>query len=348
MHLLVMNLATDPGDPILGFATEWLEVLASRVERLDVITMRAGRWDPPVNVTVHSLGKEHGFSEPRRVFEFYLAMARIFRTGRPGACFAHMTPLFAVMAAPVLRPLDIPITLWYAHRATSRTLRLAERMVQTVVTPSPESFRLTGSKVRVVGHGVDTGAFRQVAPTAPLPHCLLVVGRVSPVKRLEIAVRSLPLLEAELGEGAVLRFVGPIDAGYGEDLVALAKDLGVADRLEFVGPLRHSEILGELARATVALNVSATGSIDKAVLEAMAAGVPVVVANEAFTFLPVECQAEADPASLARQIATFVKMGLTERVELGRRLREIVVAEHSLERLADLLVGEVFLGGSLR
>lgn len=347
-RLLVFNLATDADDPILGFTHEWLRALAARVGNIDVITMTAGRLELPGNVNVHSVGKERGLSEPRRALEFYRILAEIVRSGRPDACFAHMAPLFAVMAAPVLYALGVPITLWYAHGATSRTLRLAERVVQTVVTPSPESFRLTHRKVRVVGHGIDTGLFRQVALGAPRTQCLLTVGRVTPVKRLEIVVSALPLLGDELGFRPVLRVVGPIDAGYGNALRSLANRLGVGDCLELVGPLHHAEILGELERATVVLNVSATGSVDKAALEAMAAGVPVVVANEAFGFLPEVCRAEPDPADVARQVATLMRMGSAERNELGRSLREIVVTGHSLERLADLLVDEILPKGSRR
>ena len=66
MRLLWFNLATDMDDPILGFATRWIEAMAKRVAFIHVITMRTGRYALPENVRVYSVGKEKGYSEPRR------------------------------------------------------------------------------------------------------------------------------------------------------------------------------------------------------------------------------------------------------------------------------------------
>ena len=79
MHLLMFNLATDADDPILGFASGWIAALAKRVEVVHVITMRAGRVDVPGNVRVYSVGKEKGYSEPRRAAEFYRHLIRVLR-----------------------------------------------------------------------------------------------------------------------------------------------------------------------------------------------------------------------------------------------------------------------------
>ncbi|MBL8145083.1 MAG: hypothetical protein JNL34_01745, partial [Anaerolineae bacterium] len=68
-RLLVFNLATDADDPVLGFTTVWVNRLAAHYEAVDVITMRVGRLDVAGNVHVWSVGKERGWSEPRRVGE---------------------------------------------------------------------------------------------------------------------------------------------------------------------------------------------------------------------------------------------------------------------------------------
>ncbi len=71
MRLLLFNLATDADDPLLGFTTFWIRAIARRVTSIHVITMRSGRCDLPDNVTLYSVGKEKGYSEPRRVLEFF-------------------------------------------------------------------------------------------------------------------------------------------------------------------------------------------------------------------------------------------------------------------------------------
>ena len=66
MRLLLFNLVTDLDNPTQGFNTGWIRALARRVEFIHVITMRAGHVEVPGNVRVYSVGKEKGYSEPRR------------------------------------------------------------------------------------------------------------------------------------------------------------------------------------------------------------------------------------------------------------------------------------------
>ena len=100
---------------------------------------------------------------------------------------------------------------------------------------------------------------------------------------------------------------------------------------------------GELQRAQVVVNVSATGSLDKAVLEAMACAVPVVTSNEAFVPLlaPWREQLLAPPddaEALARRIQDLLSLDQEERAALGMALRALVQREHSMQRLvANLL-----------
>ena len=112
--------------------------------------------DFPDNVYVYSVGKEKGYSEPRRAIEFYRYLTRILANHRINACFARMMPLFAVMGAPLLKAKGIPIILWYAHGHVSRMLRMAEKVVDKIVTSSPQGCRLQSSKVLVIGQGIDT------------------------------------------------------------------------------------------------------------------------------------------------------------------------------------------------
>ena len=97
MRPLLFNLATDVDDPILDFTTGWSTALAKLVERIYVITMRTGRVEMPDNVRVYSVGKEKGYSEPRRLGEFYWHLWCVLHDDRIDVCFSHMIPLFTVL-----------------------------------------------------------------------------------------------------------------------------------------------------------------------------------------------------------------------------------------------------------
>ena len=46
---------------------------------------------------------------------FEAALARELPGLRGGAVVAHMCPIYAVLAAPLVRPLRIPLVLWFTH-----------------------------------------------------------------------------------------------------------------------------------------------------------------------------------------------------------------------------------------
>ena len=346
--LLVFNLRTDADDPILGFTTEWINALAAYYSRVDVLTMHAGRVAVAPNVRVFSAGREKGYSEPRRLLVFYSTLARLLRATRYTACFAHMQPLFAALAAPLLRARGVPVTLWYAHSSVTLRLRLAERLVNRVVTPSPESFRLPSRKLIVTGHGIDTDRFAPAAALRPPgePFTAVSVGRLSPVKRVEVLIAAARLLHAR-GLAFRLRLVGdPLEqhAAYADQVRAEAADLSGV--VEFAGPVAHAQVVDAYRAAAVMVTASVTGSVDKAVLEAMACGLPVIASGEPYRAMLAPWSGallfpEGDAAALADRLAALMQMPPADRRALGLALREIVVREHSLSKLIQRLAEEI-------
>ena len=108
---------------------------------------------------------------------------------------------------------------------------------------------------------------------------LLFVGRVQPLKGLDIAIRAL----AALGrDDAVLVAVGGPSGQSGEEELArceaLARELGVAGRVRFVPPQAHHLLSTWYRAADVVLVPSRSESFGLVALEAAACGVPVVAA----------------------------------------------------------------------
>jgi glycosyltransferase involved in cell wall biosynthesis len=343
LRLLLFNLATDADATGQGFTSDWINALAPYCDSIDVLTMRAGRLALADNVRVFSLGKEKGYSEIRRGIAFYRILGRLLRDNRYDACFAHMQPLFAILSAPLLLPRRIPITLWYTHKAVTLRLRLAEKLVQHIVTASPESFRLPSRKVRVVGHGIDTGCFVP-AQSSPAKFTVLSVSRLRPAKSLETMIAAAALLHHE-GFDFRLRIVGEAyaeDRSYAESLKAQVERLGLNSVVEFAGAVPHHAIVSEYQHASLMLNLSQTGSVDKALLEAMACAMPVLTSNEAFQPIlspwpDLLLPPEADAAQVAERIQRLAALPDQERRSLGQQLRQLVQRDHSLEGLAGKL-----------
>jgi glycosyltransferase involved in cell wall biosynthesis len=350
LNLLVFNLGMDAAHSTLGHTTAWTNELARRCEHVSVITMFTGEVAVDDNVTVHSLGKELGRSEPQRLAAFYRLVWRVLEERPITACFAHMAPLFTVLFAPIARVRRVPILLWYAHTSVSPTLRAAHALAQRCVTATPASFRLRSDKLFAVGHGIDVERFAPPSETgASYATTAISAGRITPIKGLEEMIEAIAVLEQERGLDLRLELVGapatPVDEVYRARLERTVASLGVQDSVRFAGPVPYGAMPQRYHRASLSLNLSG-GAMDKAILESMAAGCLPVSRNPAFAALARAHGLEwLVPAAGARALADCIAVAQGQRGDvrgaLAERLRDIVVREHSLSTLADRLIAHL-------
>ena len=356
MRLLLFNLMTDEADPVLGFACGWIRELAARCEFVDVITMYRGTHQLPDNVRVFSAGRERGLSKPLRLTVFYRRLLRLLRERRYDACFAHMMPLFAGLAGPLLSARGIPTVLWYTHRQRTAQLRLGLAMSRRVVSAVETSFPISTDKLRVIGHGIDCEFYAPSPPLDPIPQderggsqpLVVQVGRLAAVKHQATTIRAVAETEARLA------LIGGVQAGYPrgyeEQLRELMRRLECEARCRLLGDTAAPAVLEWYRRATVAVNMSPAGLFDKAALESMACGVPTVVCNPAFAPLlgehaPLLLTAGPDDFSgLRERLERLFALSAAERGVIGAALRENVRREHSLPALVERLVAVLRTG----
>jgi len=140
-------------------------------------------------------------------------------------------------------------------------------------------------RIEVLPPGVDHRLFspgERAAARSRLGHpgrrVLLFVGRIQPLKGLDVAVQAL----AEIDDAVLWAVGGPSGAdgpGELERVRALAADLGVSDRLLILPPRPHHELVDYYRAADVCLVPSRTESFGLVALEAAACGTPVVAAS---------------------------------------------------------------------
>lgn len=128
------------------------------------------------------------------------------------------------------------------------------------------------SKLHIVHCGVDPSAY-PVASHSGAGTRLLYVGRLSAAKGLPVLLESLRSLR-ERHEGLVLTLVG--DGEDRRQLTELATSLGIAGNVRFVGFESEAEVRARLAATDVFVLPSFAEGVPVSLMEAMAAGVPVV------------------------------------------------------------------------
>lgn len=344
MNVLLLNLRTDVADTTLGFTTAWINRLARSCEQVVVVTLFAGLIDVEPNVRVYALSRSSRTSRARKVAEFYRLVLRTLRTSRIDVCFAHMTPLLAGLFWPVAKIHRIPVLLWYAHSAVPLELRIAHLLVDRCVTSTPAGFRLASDKLFVLGQGIDTEVF--LPPMQPGPDyesTALSVGRISPRKRLDEVIESIALLRHDHEDMRLLLAGGPItdmDIRYEAEIRARARLLKVDDLVKFEGAVPFHRVCDVYRRGGIFLNVSETGSLDKAILESMASGCIPISRNGSFAGIAREegldfLVPSPGPEGVAECLREVLALPPAEKDSLRQRLREIVVKSHGLNALMD-------------
>ncbi len=345
-RLLLFNLATDIEHPMLGFTTYWIRELASRVAFIHVITMRAGRLELPENVRVYSVGKELGYSEPRRAFEFYRLLLHILRTEAIDGCFSHMMPIFSVLASPLLRARGIPLVTWYAHPSVTPTLKLAHLASNRMVTSLPNAYPYRAGKLTVIGQGIDTALFAPAATSTVDNHMILCVGRISRVKDHATLLRATALLPPGYRLVILGATAGADDEACLAELQGLVVELKLEKVVVFEKPVPPADLPVHFRRCAVHVNLTPAGFGDKVAWEAMSCGRPCLVANEDFRETLGRYESEllfryGDPGDLAGKIAALLRASAAERDEIGQYLRLQVERLHSLPRLATRILEEL-------
>ncbi len=216
-----------------------------------------------------------------------------------------------------------------------------------------QAMRLSGpehwGKLAIVHCGVEPERYAAApAATAAAPAAcrqrLLFVGRLAAVKGLPVLFGALARL---LGThpGLQLTLVG--DGPERAPLQARAAELGIAGAVAFAGPASQQEVAGYLSRADIFVLPSFAEGVPVVLMEAMAAGLPVIASNVGGVGELVRegaglLLAPGDTAALTRAIAAL--LGDPERrAAMGRAGAAIVARDFDSRdqaaRLAALIEG---------
>ena len=187
----------------------------------------------------------------------------------------------------------------------------------------------------------DTGALRRRWGVADAP-IIITVARLVPHKGQDMGIRAVAQLSRDF---PTLRY---IMVGEGHDearLRTLAKELGVTDKVGFVGPMRDDELPEAYATSTIYLGAS---RVDKEInvegfgisfLEAAASGIPSVAGDSGGVRSAVR-DGETGivvPPTDADAIADALRSLLLNpdrRAEMGRAARRAVETHYNWDRVA--------------
>jgi glycosyltransferase involved in cell wall biosynthesis len=139
--------------------------------------------------------------------------------------------------------------------------------------------------VFIIPNGVDTSRYAQLPPRGALrkqlgiqdsDRILLVLGRLHRVKNPKLSLQTLIELNRE---DVHMVYVGPDEEGYKPRLITQAKQAGCSGRIHFTGLLTGNDLMQAFSDSDLLLMPSAMESFGMAAVEALSAGLPVLVSE---------------------------------------------------------------------
>lgn len=352
MKLLICTQKVDINDPILGFFHRWIEEIAKHCEKLTVICLEKGKYNLPKNIKVLSLGKNelgimnYGLWIVKKIKYIYRFYKYVLQERRNyDAVFVHMNPEYCILGGIFWHLWRKKILLWYTHKAVNWRLRLGVMFASKVFTASKESFRLPSKKVEVVGHGIEMKEFSISNFKFQSYDCgikIVTAGRIAPVKNYEVLIEAAAILKEKKMDFEIKIAGAPIlksDETYFEKLKNSIKEKKLEDKIIFVGPIDHQEITFFYQTGNIFINLSDTGSLDKAVLEAMVLGHIVITSSEAYVDLAKNGLIYAFPANDYQELAkTIEEIWKTGIIIPNEKAIAFVRKNHNLDTLINKII----------
>ena len=182
----------------------------------------------------------------------------------------------------------------------------------------------------VVPNGID---LEPAWTGARLPRTLLVLGRINWKKGLDRLIEALPQVP-----DAIVVIAGNDEENLTPKLRALAERIGVLDRIDFHGPVSGAGKDALLRTSTALVLPSHSENFGNVVLEAMAAGMPVIVTPEVGLANDVlESGAGVVTTNAPEALAGAISDLLGDsdlRTKMGRRGRNLVEERFTWDHVA--------------
>ena len=315
-------------------------------------------------ILVPTLGREVSARDDARAL---LALFRQFRAWQPDVVETHTAKAGTLgRVAAVAARVPVRIHVFHGHvlrgyfgpRKTRLFLgieralaRLSTRLIALGDAQRQELLQLgigTPEKVLAIPLGFELAPFFEVprrgtlrrelglGPETPL---IGILGRVAPIKRHDVFLRAASRIANGRPDAHF------VVIGEGERLAEtrrLATELGIAERVHFLGWRSHGDLPALLGDLDLLTNTSDNEGMPVSLIEALAAGVPVVATAAGGTVSVIEdgVTGTVVPPGDADAVARACLTLLSDPAVRGRRAaagRESVAAQFDVARLVETM-----------
>jgi len=241
------------------------------------------------------------FRVPRTTYSIAPRLISLLLKENPDIIHAHGYQVFTSDAASLVSKIKkIPFILTlhgfprgfnklthktYFNLVGKKTLESAQKIisVSNLVAQEFKAIEVPEEKMVIIPNGIDLEEYKQLPKGDSFRKRLkikedeklvLTIGRLEKIKGFQFLIKALPSIIREIGSTKLL-IAGP-NFDYGSKLRKLAEETKVVDNVIFYGPINGKEKFEAFSAADVIAVPSLYEGFSVLILEAMAAGKPLV------------------------------------------------------------------------
>jgi len=342
--LMILNFVMDEEHPVLSHQVGIVNALGTKFEKVVVVTGSCNpRTSVGSNIQIFNSRWIEG-QNSRNVWRFYRQFLIAVRTSNQiGVVFSHMSVVQSILAAPILLRKRIPHILWYAHTAQSLPLRIAHILVQRILTSTPGSCPISGSKVKAIGQGIDSDFFQSSRHVTSSLLRAVHIGRADRSKQIDLMVEQIKELRDASNLDISLDLFGSpsnqVELHWFNQFKMKILPYTTQGWLR----IHPSIIRKDVPRILTSMDVfvhAFHGSLDKTLIEATLSKIPVVTSNQEFLKIFGSWGVASDN-SIVSQYSVLLTLPTEELQDEIERRYQIAVQSHSLAFWIDSIYSEL-------
>ncbi|MBU4057347.1 glycosyltransferase, partial [Patescibacteria group bacterium] len=234
--------------------------------------------------------------------------------------------------------------MWRNHYGGSFLTDIAAAFCNKVFCTSKFSYTAKYKKTVLMPVGVDVDSCKMDVSIDRIPRSVLFLGRLDESKRPHLLIEAFGII-AKQGIKFNATFVGgpsKTDSGYPIRLEKQVEELGIRDKVKFVGAVPNTETFRYYRSHDVFVNCSKSGMFDKTIFKSVACGCLTIATSRDFGDLVGDefIFADNDSKALAEKLKRFLTVSFQERAQFMETLASCI-KNHSLEALVIKLKEEI-------
>jgi glycosyltransferase involved in cell wall biosynthesis len=346
MNIIFICQSTNINDPIVADTIDRINVMAMHpaITFIDVICLEGKGGRISDNVFIHPI-RNSTQNRLITLLKLYYIISKIILTKNVHSFYLYMVPGLTVLLVPFKYFSKIDIVLWFGHTKFNFISKIgACYIADKWITSNKHMTPVRANNQHFAGQGIDTNKFKPIE--IEKLYDVVTVGRITPIKNIELLLDSLKECETRFKKKYSLLICGDAysekDKIYKALILNKIADLNLVHRVTLLGSVQHNLLVQKLNQARVFV-FTVPGGIGKASLEAMACGIPVILAEpKAKDFYPDDLArwfiCDKTVKSVSDKINFHLEADYKEMVVLNNIMLELVKDRYSLQNFMDRVV----------